>query len=71
MEETMKITSRLWRFILMPISLAGMLSISSGSRAQSGRGDLQTAEPDLRFPLMQGARKALWLLAIPTSRAFT
>ena len=31
MEETMKITHRFWRYLLIPISLAGMLSISSAA----------------------------------------
>jgi hypothetical protein len=31
MEETMKVTNRLWRYLVMPISLAGMLSISSAA----------------------------------------
>jgi hypothetical protein len=31
MEETMKVTNRFWRYLLMPISLAGMLSISSAA----------------------------------------
>jgi hypothetical protein len=31
MEETMKATNRFWRYLLMPISLAGMLSISSAA----------------------------------------
>jgi hypothetical protein len=29
MEETLKATNRFWRYLIMPISLAGMLSISS------------------------------------------
>jgi hypothetical protein len=31
MEETMKATNRFWRYLLMPLSLAGMLSISSAA----------------------------------------
>jgi hypothetical protein len=31
MEETMKVTNRLWRCLMMPISLAAMLSISSAA----------------------------------------
>jgi len=31
MGETMKITHRFWRYLLIPISLAGMLSISSAA----------------------------------------
>jgi hypothetical protein len=31
MEETMKVTNRLWRYLVMPISLAAMLSISSAA----------------------------------------
>ncbi len=31
MEETLKATNRFWRYLMMPISLAGMLSISSAA----------------------------------------
>jgi hypothetical protein len=31
MEETMKAASRFWRYLLTPIALAGMLSISSAA----------------------------------------
>jgi hypothetical protein len=31
MEETLKPTNRFWRYLMMPISLAGMLSISSAA----------------------------------------
>ena len=31
MEETLKATNRFWRYLIMPISLAGMLSISSAA----------------------------------------
>ena len=31
MEETLKATNRFWRYLMMPLSLAGMLSISSAA----------------------------------------
>ena len=31
MEETLKATNRFWRYLMMPISLAGMFSISSAA----------------------------------------
>ena len=31
MEETLKATNRFWRYLMMPISLAGMLGISSAA----------------------------------------
>src|SRR6266853_566881 len=31
LEETLKATNRFWRYLMMPISLAGMLSISSAA----------------------------------------
>ena len=67
----MKITHRLWRYLLMPISLAGMLSISSAAELNPAALTYKLPDQIPWGPVDARARKAPSLSAIPPSPAFT
>jgi hypothetical protein len=74
MEETMKVTKRFWRYLVMAMSFVGMLSISSAAELNPAAVIYKLPDQIPWSPVAHAARKTQWLLAIrpsPPSMPFT